>query len=80
MLSIILYFSFLVRSALEWIYCITLVYVRCDTDVRADKGNNALSFRSSVVDEARPVVRVSTLCSLQYFNTDGWVAGRTSSL
>jgi len=29
-------------------------------------------------DEARILMRVSALCSLQWFDTDGWVAGRTS--
>jgi len=29
-------------------------------------------------DEARPLVRVSVLCSVQCFDNHGWVRGRTS--
>jgi len=27
---------------------------------------------------AKPLVRVGTLCSLQFFDIDGWIAGRMS--
>ena len=35
--------------------------------------------KQTINDEARPLVRVIALCSLQCLDTDGWVAGRTSS-
>jgi len=46
---------------------------------KTDKEQNRIapSVRSSLVDYARPLVRVSALCSLQCFDTDGWVAERT---
>ena len=31
-------------------------------------------------DEARPLVRASALCSLQWFDTDGWAGGSTKTL
>jgi len=44
-----------------------------------NKGSNAPSVRSLAVDredEAGPLVGVSALCSLQYFDTvDGWQKG-----
>jgi len=47
------------------------------------KDSNAPSVRSQVVelrrkDEAMSLVYVSSLSSLQYFDTGGWVARRTS--
>jgi len=45
---------------------------------RHEGDSGAPVFWSPVVDEASPLVRVSALCSVQCFDTDGCVVGRTS--
>jgi len=62
-------------------YC-TCSELHTDTGIRELEWRQRRSFcqESGRRNKARPMLRVSALCSLQWFDTDGWVTRRTSGL